>query len=187
MGKSGSTSSRKKIRKSSLQPVELALETWFTQKHSMNIPISGTLLAEKAKVFASALGFNDFRASNGFIDRFKKRHGIKSHLISGEAAAADINAANAWIDKTLPGLLQRYAPEDIYNADESGLFYEGLPNKTLAYKGEKCFGGKLSKKRVKLLLCTNMSGTDKRKLLFIGRSSKLEMYRIFGLAEYSGE
>ena len=30
----------------------------------------------------------------------------------------------------------------IFNADETGLFYNMLPNKTLTYKGEKCFGGK---------------------------------------------
>lgn len=34
----------------------------------------------------------------------------------------------------LPSMLLGYQPEDIYNADESGLFFRELPDKTLALK-----------------------------------------------------
>jgi hypothetical protein len=160
-----------------VQPLEEALEMWFRQQRAMNIPISGTMLAEKARKFEDQLNILDFKASNGFIDRFKKRHGISFYQVAGEAADADANAAKDWKEKVLPTLLQRYAPEDVYNADESGLFYEGLPTKTLAYKGAKCSGGKLSKKRLTLLFCANMTGSDKRQLLCIGRSAKPRCFR----------
>jgi hypothetical protein len=38
--------------------------------------------------------------------------------------------------------LEGYEQRDIYNADETGLFYNVLPDRTLALKGESCHGGK---------------------------------------------
>ena len=52
---------------------------------------------------------------------------------------------NAWNETSLPIILIRYKLKDIYNTDEFGLFYQGLPKKTLHMKDEKCNGGKHSK------------------------------------------
>ena len=35
--------------------------------------------------------------------------------------------------------------KDIFNADETGIFFKALPNKTLEFKGNDCKGTKLSK------------------------------------------
>ena len=43
-------------------------------------------------------------------------------------------------------LLERYNPNDIFNADETGLYWRLLPDKTHAVKGETCTGGKKAKK-----------------------------------------
>lgn len=37
---------------------------------------------------------------------------------------------------------QKVWTKNVFNADESGLFYRLLPDKTLQFKGEKCHGGK---------------------------------------------
>ena len=58
---------------------------------------------------------------------------------------------NAWNETSLHKTLSRYKLEDIYNADEFGLFYQGLPKKTLHMKGEKCSGGKHSKIRLTVM------------------------------------
>ena len=50
-----------------------------------------------------------------------------------------------------------------------GFFFKLLPNKTLKMKGEKCFGGKKSKERISVLLCSNMDGTEMVKPLVIGK------------------
>ena len=49
---------------------------------------------------------------------------------------------------SLPTLLSNYELKDIYNADEFGLFYECLPNKTYQPKSEKCSSRKSSKTRI---------------------------------------
>jgi len=72
----------------------------------------------------------------------------------------------------LSELLEGYKPCDIFNADETALFYKCMPDKTLTFKNEKCSGGKHSKDQLTLLLAVNMTGTDKLKPLIIGKSKK---------------
>ncbi|XP_066248092.1 tigger transposable element-derived protein 6-like [Euwallacea similis] len=53
----------------------------------------------------------------------------------------------------------------IFNADETGLFFRTLPDKTLTFKREKCTDGKLSKERLTILHYVNMDGEKKRLLV----------------------
>jgi hypothetical protein len=45
----------------------------------------------------------------------------------------DSESTEAWLE-SLPSLLEGYE-RDIYNADETGLFYNVLPERTLTLKG----------------------------------------------------
>ena len=70
----------------------------------------------------------------------------------------DLNVVNEWTTNVLPSLLAGYDPSDVYNADETGLFYKMQPNKTLHFRGERCTGGKQSKERLSVLVGANMTG-----------------------------
>lgn len=96
---------------------------------------------------------------------------------SGESAAVSKEQTSAYLETILPNLLERYSPDDIYNVDETGLFYRLLPDRTYALKGETCHGGKNSKERISLLLGSNMTGTDKLKPLVIGRAAKPRCFK----------
>jgi hypothetical protein len=74
-------------------------------------------------------------------------------------------------------LLRGYEPQDVYNADETGLFFNMLPDRTLAYKGESCHGRKHSKDRVTVLLCVNSDGSDKQVPIVIGKSPKPRCFK----------
>ena len=65
-------------------------------------------------------------------------------------------------------LVADYKPEDVFNADETGLFFKTLPYKTLGVKGEACKGGKLAKEQVTVLLACSSNG-EKSKPLVIGK------------------
>jgi DDE superfamily endonuclease/Tc5 transposase DNA-binding domain len=123
------------------------------------------------------LGCADFQASDGWFKNFKKRHGISRLSMSGESADADMERADDFLKNTLPGLLENYSPDDIYNADETGLYFKCLPDKTYTFRSEKCHGGKKSKERLTVMVCTNMFGTDKVKLLVIGKSKKPRCFK----------
>ncbi|CAK8696162.1 unnamed protein product [Clavelina lepadiformis] len=47
------------------------------------------MLKEKVKTFGEQLGVKDFTYSNGWLNRFKKRHGTALQNVHGESAAAD--------------------------------------------------------------------------------------------------
>ncbi|KAH6940862.1 hypothetical protein HPB50_009101 [Hyalomma asiaticum] len=80
----------------------------------------------------------DYKASNGWLQGFKSQHGVVSRVISGESASANSNASASWVAKKLPGILDRYEAAYLYNNDETALFYQMLPNRTLALKGDDC-------------------------------------------------
>jgi hypothetical protein len=68
--------------------------------------------------------------------------------MAGESADSAIEKAGEFIVKELPGLIEGHAAEDIYNTDETGLFFKCLPDKTYGFSNEKCHGGKKSKDRL---------------------------------------
>jgi len=72
--------------------LDAALSTWFTQKRSLGEPISGPLLCEKALDLNEKLGgLEDFKASSGWLNRFKSRHGIRELKIQGENPVGEFN------------------------------------------------------------------------------------------------
>ena len=54
---------------------------------------------------------------------------------------------------SLPELLTPYNEKYIFNLDKTGnfFFYKCMPNKTVMFKDETCFGGKLSTEHLTLL------------------------------------
>ena len=72
------------------------------------------------------------------------------------------------VEKVLGTLVANYKPEDVFNADKTGLFFRTLPDKTLGVKGEACKGGKLAKEQVTVLLACSSTG-EKLKPLVIGK------------------
>ena len=68
--------------------------------------------------------------------------------ISEESSSVTTEMTAPWNETTLPTLLSNYKLEDIFNADEFGLFQQCLPSKTYHLFGEKCCGGRNSKVRL---------------------------------------
>lgn len=90
--------------------------------------------------------------------------------IVGEAASFDEDGLQLWMVKHRSRILETYTERDIFN--ETGLFFQLVPAKTLAEKTEECVGGKNSKNRITVLVCANMDGSDKRPLLVLGKPKK---------------
>ncbi|XP_060845275.1 tigger transposable element-derived protein 4-like [Rhopalosiphum padi] len=109
--------------------------------------------------------------------RFRQRHNIGFGKISGESSAVNTDICSNWLANVWPSLRAGYCDDEIYNADEAGLFFKLTRGKTLRFKGEKCSGGKLSKDRITVLVAANMTGTDKRKLLVIGKSKSPRCFK----------
>lgn len=142
------------------------------------MPVSGPILQAKARSFANLLGHDSFNPLNGWIQRFKDRHGISCRVISEESAQVDDSAVQAWLNINIETILAKYyAERDIYNVDEAGVFYNLLPNRTLALSHERCSGRKASKEWFTILFCANMDSSDKRRLFVIGRSARPRCFK----------
>ncbi|XP_033745613.1 tigger transposable element-derived protein 4-like [Pecten maximus] len=159
---------RKYLRTANHSDIEEALFKWFHNVRDKNIPVNGPILSAKAEDLAKDLGYSDFKSSNGFIERFKKRRGISSKVSSGESSSVSEETVDEWKNK-VGDIISNYTLDNVFNADETGLFFKLTPNRTLTVKGENCHGGKKSKERITLLVGANDSGTEKLKLLVIGK------------------
>ncbi|CAB5393057.1 unnamed protein product [Rhizophagus irregularis] len=150
------------FRHRSVQYPELdkALQIWTAQAVTAGLPLTDMILQQKGIELAQMLniGENQIKFTNGWVYRFKKRNGLQRVKFSGEANSAPI--------ETLPeervrlrALLAKYDKEDIYNADETGLFFRMEPNQTLSTGAVA--GRKMDKSRVSVLFCANATGSHK--------------------------
>ncbi|CAM5085439.1 unnamed protein product [Natator depressus] len=176
---------RKLLKTAQDNQLDRAVFTWFTQERSDGTPISSDIIRKQAEKLKKDLDFkrsgedtsapqgNEFKASSGWLNHFLKRHGIQQVTISGETRSADIKACDEYPLKLQEITIEGgYAPEQIYNADETDLCYCMLLDRTLASrtKGQKAKGFKVIKERVRILFCVNKTSLHKLKPLCIGKS-----------------
>ncbi|KAE9543694.1 hypothetical protein AGLY_002090 [Aphis glycines] len=167
---------RKRFKASSFPEIEHAMTEWMKQIRDYNLPLSGPLIQEKAAEFVKDLGLT-FQASSGWLEKFKSRNGIVEKIISGENAAVSEVDCEHYRTNVLPSLLKEYDSNDIFNADEFGLFFKCTPDRIMTFKGDSCHGGKKSKERVTVMVGANMTGTEKLKLLVIRKSKQPRCFK----------
>ncbi|XP_059674717.1 tigger transposable element-derived protein 3-like [Gavia stellata] len=162
---------RKRKREGKGGEVEDALFAWFQQALARGERLSGPILKAKAQELALSSG-RDFEATDGWLCRWKTRHNIVFKRHQGGKADADVGSAQSWVSEVLPALLDGYGAQDIFSAEETGLLYRGYPERAQVPGDPQGLGGKRARHRVSVLCCTNHTGTEKRRLLVVGRSRR---------------
>nr|CAH7736128.1 unnamed protein product [Callosobruchus chinensis] len=114
----------------------MCLFPWFKCQPTRNVPITGSILRQKANEFAIFLKRENFQCSEGWIN-----------IVFGRCGSVKVRKG--------------YSNDDIFNVDEAGLFYKITCDKTMRFKGEKCPGGKMSKEIITIMVAANMSGSEK--------------------------
>ena len=142
---------------------------------------------------AGTSGPSPFRASRGWFDRSKKRYGLHNVKLTGEHASADHEAA-----ETFPAQLTQliedngYVPEQVFNADETGLFWGKInAHKNFQLEAREDLEAswfKAAKDRVFLRLCANAKGDCMIKLMMLYHSlnNMLSRSKIRTLCPYFG-
>ncbi|XP_078392928.1 nucleoside diphosphate kinase 6 isoform X1 [Cetorhinus maximus] len=172
-----SNPNRKRKREGKDGEVEEALLRWFQNAHGRDAIVSGRLLAQKAKLLAAALGKPDFNPSEGWLQRWKSRHNIVFRRPQWEKHDSGGRGMQEWTEEVLPQLLEGYGPQDIFNCDETGVFYRCVGCDMLASRGEDPFGHKEARERLSIMACCNMDGSEKCDLLVIGKSQNPRCFR----------
>lgn len=158
------------------------MSEWFNLARSKNVIVSRPLFQEKALEIGRLLDpETTFAASNGWAEKFFARHSIIFRNLCGEGASVNRNVVETW-KANLPSECEGYAAEDIYNLDETGLFFEALPTKSYVLKGEKCQGGKNSKSRLTVCFITSLTG-EKEPPIIIGKSQRPRAFKRINIDE----
>lgn len=138
----------------------------FKEKRRKGITISGPLLKQKAEYFSKKLGKIDYALELETI-LYLEDVPVKIQVSTWKSLITGLKTV--W-----PTLRIQYKVDQIFNADETDLFFKAPPQNRLKFKNQKCSGGKMTKpmtkQRITVLVAANMSGTLKRKLLVIGKS-----------------
>ncbi|KAF8606158.1 CenpB-DNA-bind-domain-containing protein, partial [Ceratobasidium sp. AG-I] len=113
-----------------LPEVEAALSQWVQQKQGRNLRLTGAVLCEKARDFCHLLHVpleEELKFSNGWLNRFKARLGLREIIFHGEAASAPLEAL-ADERYRLHGILPLFLPRDIFNVDETAMVWKATPD-----------------------------------------------------------
>lgn len=168
---------RKRIKQVTHPEMEKALYLWFLQEREKNMVVFNKLLATQAKVFHSQLCQIEsckFSASDNWLNCFKHRRGLRYLKICGEQLSADKRHIEFFKEKVkqIIGDMQ-LSIHQIYNMDETALYYKLLPSKTLVtHEEKKASGHKVKKERITIMPCCNVTGSNKLPLQIIGTSKK---------------
>lgn len=150
--------------------LERLLVIWQHHVESQGGFTNGPLLQEKARLLWQQIpqysSEKEPQFTTGWLTRFKRRHNLKTRIQHGEAGSV---SSNAGIEMAaIVTLAGDYNEEDIYNMDETGLFWRMLPSKGLSSARQPGF--KKNKDRISLVFCCNASGTDRFPLWLIGKA-----------------
>jgi len=158
---------KRKLR-NKLEEVNLQVCEWFCLQRSKNIPISGPIIQQYARDLTCQLDpCTSFCASNGWLDRFCTRYNIQFRRICGESQSVDVTTVDEWKSR-LDSIIEHYDPCNIFNCDKT----------SLVVNRDDCYGGKKSKDRYTVLLCSNMSEIEKLKPLVIGTLMLISLFSI---------
>ncbi|KAH8027540.1 hypothetical protein HPB51_007090 [Rhipicephalus microplus] len=86
---------RKRLREAAYPDLENAVLLWLKRARSSNLPINGPILREKAEELSLRLGIEDFKCSDGWISRFKERHGLSFKTTEGDDESQVLSALKA--------------------------------------------------------------------------------------------
>jgi hypothetical protein len=176
--------------KSKYPQLDQTVYDWFVEIRHPNgkrkpLPLSRRLTQSRAKVVANQLGITDFNASNGWFTRWLWRFNIgKSVKLHGEAADIDLIEAESKMSVIREQLADAgYKPENVFNMDETGLYYRCLPDRSyiLTSGDERQIGrgtkAMKAKDRLTLVLCFNATGTCKISPSLVGTSKQPQCFR----------
>jgi len=173
------------------EEMERLLLLWVKEKQLAGDTITEAIICEKARMIYGDLSKEApgsssdvpsaevFKGSRGWFKNFKKRTGIHSVGRHGEAASSDVKAAEEYI-KTFDALIAKegYIPQQVFNCDETGLFWKKMPRRTYITAEEKKLPGhKPMKDRLTLALCANASGDCKIKPLLVYHSENPRAFK----------
>ena len=175
---------KEQLNKSSLKAakfpeLEKELINYINDMESRNTAIGTCSITTKANILIRQnpdfLKGEEPTMSNGWIHNFLKRHELKHRSMNGESGS--LTMTDQIIEKTpeIRNILKDYDLKDIYNMDETGLYYRQAPTKTISRNPVP--GVKVDKTRLTIAFFCNAAGTSKIAPIIIGKFKKPRCFK----------
>ncbi|XP_032957201.1 tigger transposable element-derived protein 7 isoform X1 [Rhinolophus ferrumequinum] len=164
---------RKRTTGAKYGDVDDAVYMWYQQKRSAGVPVRGVELQAAAERFAQCFGRTDFKASTGWLFRFRNRHAIGNQKVCVEQVLSSVPENVEPFRQKLSMLIkeEKLLLAQLYSGGETDLFWKSMPENMQANRKDICLPGrKINKERLSALLCANADGTHKLKSIIIGKS-----------------
>ena len=84
--------------------VDQAIFNWFLNMRSQNVPLSASMIQEKAVIFAKELNTENFQDSDDWLRRWNQRKNISLKTVSRESKSVTPEMVNAWSETSLSTL-----------------------------------------------------------------------------------
>jgi hypothetical protein len=167
-----SATDRTRQRQAQWPILESILFDWQQLLESRGSDVPGDILIEKARSIWPQipdyvnLPLPEF--SSGWLTNFKRRHNIKLHRHQGEAGSVPPQTEDEM--RAIRTLCGEYTEENIFNMDETGLYWRQGPSAGLSTRARP--GRKKDKTRISIVCCCNFDGSQRFALWAIGKAAR---------------
>ncbi|XP_069687968.1 tigger transposable element derived 5-like [Periplaneta americana] len=167
---------RKRTRLGKHTTLDECLYIWYLQKRNEGALLSTSALKQQAEKLQVELhGNKEFKASDGWLWRWQKRHGVTRDSMLGAARPIEYEGAGVFLSQVEREISEGgYCEEQVYCCGQATLCFKMLPSKRLDLPSD---GQKQSSERITLLLCVNQTGNHKLKPLCIGKSRQPRCFK----------
>lgn len=170
---------KKRIQDGKFPVLESRLLQLLSALRRRKFNITTAVIEHCATAIAAELGLSEvFRCSETWIKGFRDRNQLQT-IRSCHGSANSVDAAS--VRMKILGIAEKlssYSQDQIFNVDESALFFRCLPKRTIIVPGIDGDGinpgirYSSDKSRVSIVLCVNASGTTKVPMLVIGKAKR---------------
>uniref|UniRef100_A0A8C4WT87 tRNA-yW synthesizing protein 5 n=1 Tax=Eptatretus burgeri TaxID=7764 RepID=A0A8C4WT87_EPTBU len=138
----------RKMPKTVNEEVNRLTYEWFLLAKDRHLPLTGTILQEKAREFAAQIGIDTFTASNGWLQSFRKRHQIVGRLFPGRkvAKARSAPAQAPWIRPDVK-------LEEPWSPGASAVRHQGFPHESVHDDELSCYEKDIEERPVVGVIC----------------------------------
>jgi hypothetical protein len=168
------------LRKAQYPELESKLVTFITDMEKQNFAVNGLSLRLQAEAYCrrhiELLNGHEMPTfSDGWLDNLMRRNGLKCRIMNGEAGSVDMTSDHILteIDR-IRGVITKYPLKDIFNFDETGLFYRQAPQKTISL--EEVSGSKVNKDRLTIGFMCSAEG-EKVEPVIIGKAKQPQSFK----------
>ncbi|EIE92658.1 hypothetical protein RO3G_17369 [Rhizopus delemar RA 99-880] len=155
------------------------VEKFVADMNNSNLPVNRDSILRYVRHIAQVkyrIPGKEISFSSGWLTKLFKRIGVRSRPMYGESASVDISSENIQNElRKIEELLEPYDPVDIMNFDETGLYYQQPPRRTIC--SESLGGLKKSKTRLTVGLLCNSDGSYKGHPVVIGQHKSPKCFK----------